>query len=315
MSQLATPRPVSPPYSQHSPLVHHLGPQGGTVPQQQAQSHTGAGRPAKRAAGSDCNDNVTGVDSSGAYSHPAKKGRKGELPDGALKSVDGGSSCRTTPLTPLSSKSGGSQDGTASPNGTSPSLYGTSTAFRAPAVMSGMMMTGSGSVSNDPSAYSAVHQTAPSAYYQQPYYHHLYANPHQGYYHQTHQGWTTDFGLHHASSVPSLAPGASYQHSFPLTPDGSCTNSAGDTSSSVSTLYGAPGLQSGKVKDPLSDEHHQTDAYPPMEHSANGLTHSLGPSSDLSAGVGVATSRESMLDYPYKSGDCADSQAPSYYTK
>ena len=328
MSQLTAPSPVSPPYSQHSPLVHHhLG--HPTVSHQQIQQR---GLVGKRSAGNDCNDNLT-IDTYGHNHQTGKKIRRGDLMDVSLKSsVDGNSSCRSTPLTPLSSKSGGSQDGSSSPNGMSPSLFHQQASFRAPGMMTGMMMAGSSGNINDPTGYSSVHQTTPTAYYQQPYYHHLYPNPHHqhhGYYQTHHQSWTADFGLHHhhaaaasMPAVPSLPPSAAttaYQHSFPLTPDGSCgTGTAGD-STAVPSIYD-PSLSNVKNgKDSMTDDQVQSqDSYTPngsstMENNG-GLIHQH--QSELNGEpAGVVTTRESLItDYPYKT-DCGDPNTPSYYTK
>ena len=330
MNQLATPSPVSPPYSQHSPLVHqHLGNPAGSVQQQQSHQvqQRGLGGSNKR-SGNDCNDNLT-IDTYGQSQSSAKKSRRGDLMDVSLKSsVDGNSSCRSTPLTPLSSKSGGSQDGSSSPNGTSPSLFHQQSSFRTPA-MGGMMMAGSSGNISEPTAY----QTAPSAYYQQPYYHHLYPNPHHqhhGYYQTHHQSWTTDFGLHHhhpAASVPpvpvlpSAATPVAYQHSFPLTPDGSCGNPAGASgdATTAQSIYETT-LQnsvSKTNKDSMADEQNQQqqDPYTPatgMDNSNNGGL--IQQQSELT-GESPNTTRESLItEYPYKS-DCGDHHSPSYYTK
>lgn len=378
----ATPSPVSPPYSHHH-HHQHLSHSTTMASHQQNQAlhqvlsgRIGLGSNKRNSDGrnsSDCNDNLTGsglVDSSYSgisQTHPhitsvsnAKKGRRAgglmmdHVSSGShhhLKSsVDGNSSCRSTPLTPLSSKSGGSQDGSSSPgNGASPLFHQQSSSFRTPsAMMSGMMVAGS-SV-NDPTSVSAYHQTAPTAYYQQPYYHHLYPTPHHqphhhhhpGYYqtsHHHHQGWTTDFtaGLHHhhhpgASVVPSvpmaLPPSAvnhattitpvvaatPYQHSFPLTPDGSCGNPAGTTTgenvtgttgvtaSIYETNNGSNALQSnkGNNKDAMRSEDHnqqqQQDSYTAIQ-------------TDGVAGVGNG---QGLIQQQSESGDHS---APSYYTK
>ncbi|KZS09044.1 Mediator of RNA polymerase II transcription subunit 10 [Daphnia magna] len=389
----ATPSPVSPPYPhhlhhQHSHLSHSIP--AATHQQNQAlhqvlSSRMGlSGSNNKRNSdgrgSSDCNDNLTGGglgDSSYSgisQTHPhitsvnnAKKSRRASdlmmmdhVSSGShhhLKSsVDGNSSCRSTPLTPLSSKSGGSQDGSSSPGtGASPSLFHQQTSsFRTPsAMMSGMMMAGS-SV-NDPTSVTAYHQTAPTAYYQQPYYHHLYPNPHHqphhhhhpGYYqtahhHHHHQGWTTDFtaGLHHhhhpgASVVPSVpmalpssavissattitpasaAVATAYQHSFPLTPDGSCGNPAGTAAGenvtgsnsagvTSSAMYETNALQSnkGNNKDSMGSEDHnqqqqrQQDSYSTIQ--ADGVT--------------AVDNGQGLIQQQSESGD---HHAPSYYT-
>ncbi|KZS03615.1 Uncharacterized protein APZ42_033613 [Daphnia magna] len=158
----------------------------------------------------DCYDNLTGgvlVDSSySGISHPlitsvsnAKKSRRADdlmmdhVSSGSYhhlkSSVDGNSSCPSTPLTSFSSKSDGTQDGRSSPgNGASPLFYQQSSSFRTPStMMSGMMMAGS--CVNDLTSVLAYHQTAPTGYYPQPYYHHLYPNPHHQPYHHRHPGY------------------------------------------------------------------------------------------------------------------------------
>lgn len=296
MSQLTAPSPVSPPFAQSSPLVHHLHQQ---QQQQNLGQHVAIGRSGSshKRSGSDCNDNLPSLDPSSYGGHPAKKSKKsgtGEehqhsyahMDVGMKSSVDGNSSCRSTPLTPLSSKSGGSQDGSSSPS--SPPFQHS---FRAPAVQMGG--------SND-AAYSA-------SYYQQPYYHHLYPNhQHHGYYPQS---WAAaDFNLSHSATValpPSSTPSvqAAYQHSYPLTPDGSCNNSGAAASSDLAGTYSAD-----KIKD---DHVQQTSVYP----STTGLDHQHHnglPQSQDANDLSVTVTRE-PLDYPYK--DCSENQAPSYYTR
>ena len=284
MGQLTVPSPVSPPFSQHSPLVHHLHQQ-----QQSLGQHSGAiigrGSSNKRSS-NDCNDNLTGMDPSSYAGHLAKKSKKSaeeqtygqQHLDTAMKSsVDGNSSCRSTPLTPLSSKSGGSQDGSSSPS--SPPFQHS---FRAPAVQMG---------GPSDAAYSA-------SYYQQPYYHHLYPNhQHHGYYPQS---WAAaDFNLTHSSALtPSTTTTSVYQHSYPLTPDGSCNNN-GTTAGDVPLPYST---------EKSKEDQQNSSAYPSTagldyQHHHNGLI-----SQDVNDPS--ATAAREPLDYP-----CNDNQAPSYYTK
>lgn len=320
MSQLAAPSPVSPPYSQHSPLIQHLQQQQNLIshhPSLAGRAISGS-LPGSKRAHSDCNDNLTSSSDLPSYGHPAKKSKKSgeDHPplhysnhhlDGMKSSIDGNSSCRSTPLTPLSSKSGGSQDGSSSPN--SPPFHQNS--FRNASVVP---IGGP----NDAS-YAA-------SYYQQPYYHPLYSNhQHHGYY-SHHQGWTAaDFNLHHASTATSAAATtlpvhpppsatttatsalpANYQHSYPLTPDGSCNNAGADVAMSY---------HHDKVKDDDAQQQ-QTSTYSSstMAHSEDG---GLIPSAQgINETTTAAVVNREALEYPtsYK-GDCSENHMPSYYTK
>ncbi len=334
MSQLALPSPVSPPYSQHSPLIHHLHhQQQGLVHSSASVGRMGSSTSNGKRQSSDCNDNLTNMDPS-LYGQGGKKSRKsgGEDHhhhqqhyssgsshlDGMKSSLDGNSSCRSTPLTPLSSKSGGSQNGSSSPS--SPPFQ---QSFRTPTVQ----MTGP----SDPStAYAA-------SYYQQPYYHPLYPNPqHHGYY-PHHQGWTTDLNLHHPatagvptplppSTTPSLSSHAhNYLGPYPLTPDGSCNNNSITGSTAADVALVPQYNDKVPIKEDHGNHHHQqsqsTSVYSSsvleqhQQNNEDGLAHSTHQ--EMSNRSSETNSARESLEYPaYKIAVCnTETHAPSYYTK
>jgi len=347
MSQLLTPSPVSPPYS--SPLNH-------------------ANRqPAKR-SGSDCNDNLTADPSSYPLIHSTASAKKGRLyplksgeedmhnqhlhphqqhPQqsqhqeggnhvnlGVKSSLDGNSSCRSTPLTPLSSKSTSdvvsNQDSISCSSPNSP--FQTFLSHQ-------RTSAGHPVVTGDATQSPFCHTQSP--YYQQPYYH-LYpplaaaaaaGTPHGYHYqtgHQAHQTWTTEF------TAGLGVAGHPYQHPFPLTPDGSC---AGTTVTDPSAQQQVSGLYSnesgklldgpgGKGSDPSASATAPTSYSPQtsMEHhvtSSNGgppdllqqNMQTLNGRSQIQSSVNSLNDSRDPLEFPYKSGECDNNAAPSYYTK